>query len=67
MIANYAAKLNMAKMPAYYQIFVLDTKHVGDFDGLGKKYNDRNDRRVNADQFVERQVLQFGSDDKNID
>ena len=40
MIANYAAKLNMAKMPAYYQIFVLDTKHEGDFDGLGKKYSD---------------------------
>lgn len=43
MIAHYASLLNFSKMPSYYQIFILDTKHEGDFDGLGKKYYDLRD------------------------
>lgn len=38
MAAGYAARLNLERVPAYYQIFILDTKHEGDFDHLGMKY-----------------------------
>lgn len=37
MAAGWAAKLNMDRTPSYYKIFILDTKHEGDFDGLGDK------------------------------
>ena len=36
---SYAATLNLRKAPMYYQIFILDTKHDGDFDMLGTKYH----------------------------
>lgn len=39
MIAGYATQLNMTNTPAYYQIFILDTKHDNDFDGLGLKFD----------------------------
>lgn len=35
----YAAKLNMQQAPDYYKIFILDTKHQGDFDNIGKKFD----------------------------
>lgn len=39
MVQSYATLLNRRNTPYYYKIYILDTKHYGDFDGFGTHYD----------------------------